>query len=74
MLNDHGLFNSLTTDKQTTKLLSANFKKMLKPSYIILRIQGLEGNSLDLDEVAHFEPPHQELRCLQTQQFSSLIL
>ena len=35
--------NSLTTEKQTTKFSSANFQKMLSPSYIILRIQGLEG-------------------------------
>ena len=37
------LFNSLTTKKQTTKFSSANFQKMLSPSYIILRIQSLEG-------------------------------
>ena len=36
------LINSLTTEKQTTKFSSANFKKMLSPSYIILRIQRLE--------------------------------
>ena len=37
------LFNSLTTKKQTTKFSSANFQKMLSQSYIILRIQRLEG-------------------------------
>ena len=37
------LINSLTTEKQTTKFSSANFQKMLSPSYIILRIQRLEG-------------------------------
>ena len=36
-------FNSLTTEKQTTKFLSANFQKILNPSYTILRIQRLEG-------------------------------
>ena len=36
-------FNSLTTEKQTTTFSSANFQKMLSPSYIILRIQRLEG-------------------------------
>ena len=36
-------FNSLTTEKQTTKFSSANFQKILSPSYIILRIQRLEG-------------------------------
>ena len=28
---------------------------------------------MDLDEVAHDEPPHQDLRCLQIQLFSSLV-
>ena len=36
-------FNSLTTEKQTTKFSSANFQKILNPSYTILRIQRLEG-------------------------------
>ena len=27
-----------------------------------------------LDEVAHYEPSHQDLRCLQIQLFSSLVL
>ena len=31
------------------------------------------ANSVDLDEVAHHEPPHQDLRCLQIQLFSSLV-
>ena len=58
--------NSLTTEKQTTKFSSAIFQKMLRPSNIILRIQRLEGKQcVDLDEVAHYEPPHQDLRCLQ---------
>ena len=29
---------------------------------------------MDLDEVAHFEPPHQDLHCLLTQLFLSLVL
>ena len=32
------------------------------------------ANSLDLDEVAHYELPHQNLRCLQIQLFSCLVL
>ena len=47
---------------------------MLNPSYSILGIQILEENSVDLEEVAHYEPPHQDLRCLQIQLFSSLVL
>ena len=58
-----GCINSLTSKKQSTKFASANFKKMLSPSYIILRTQRLEGKSVDLDEVAHYEPLHQDLYC-----------
>ena len=66
--------NSLSTIKQTTKIASTIFQKMLSPSYIILGIQRLEGKQHDLDEVAHDEPPHQDLRCLQIQLFSSLVV
>ena len=41
---------------------------------MILRIQRLEGKQLDLDEVAHYELPHQDLCCLQIQLFLSLVL
>ena len=66
--------NSLTIEKMTTKFSSANFQKMSSPSYITLRIQRLEAeqsrpNSVDLDEEAHYQPPHQDLHCLQIQVF-----
>ena len=32
------------------------------------------ANSVDLDEVAHHEPPHPDLRCLQFQLFLSMVL
>ena len=32
------------------------------------------ANSVDPDEVAHDEPSHQDLRCLQIQLFLSLVL
>ena len=31
------------------------------------------ANSKDLDEVAHYVPPHQDLRCLQFQLLSPLV-
>ena len=31
-------------------------------------------NSVDPDEAAHFEPPHQDIHCLKIQRFSSLAL
>ena len=30
------------------------------------------ANSVDIDEVAHYEPSHQDLRCLRIQLFSAL--
>ena len=36
----------------------------------MLRIKRLEANSVDLDEMAHYEPPHQDLHCFQIQLFS----
>ena len=66
--------NSLSAKKQTTKFTSAIFQKMLSQSYIILRIKRLEcvcggvgggggggANSVDRNEVAHYEPPHHDL-------------
>ena len=32
------------------------------------------ANSVDLEEVAHYDPPHQDLRCLQIGLFLSLVL
>ena len=67
------LFSSLVVKElQTTNLRLQIFKKMLSPSHIILRNQRLD--SVDLDEVAPYEPPHQDLRCLQIQLFSSLVV
>ena len=70
-------FNSFNTKKQTTKFSSVNFQKkifMSSSSNMMLRIQRLEANSVGLDEVSHYEPPHQDLCCLQSQLFSSLVL
>ena len=47
---------------------------MLSPSYIILRIQRLEGKKCKSGWDAHSEPPHQDLGCLQIQLFYSLVV
>ena len=70
----YSTFNSLSAKKQTTKFTSANFQKLLCPSYMISKIHKQEGKSVYIDEVAHHEPPHQDLRCLQIHLFSSLVL
>ena len=69
-------FNSLTTKKQTTKYLSANFQKNVSSKLYYIENSKTRGQtvqilmrwlSVDLDEVAHYEPPHQDLHCLQIQ-------
>ena len=68
-------FNSLTTKKQTTIFSSTNFQNMLSTNYIIVYFFKIKmANSVDLDEVAHYWPPHQDLCCLQIQLFLSLAL
>ena len=59
--------SSSTTKKQTINFSSANFQKIKSYLYHI-------ENSKSRGEVAHYEPPHQDLRCLQIQLFSSLVL
>ena len=56
-------FNSLTTKKQLTKFSSAKFQKKLSPSYIILKIQRLEGKQCRSrwGEVAHNEQLYSSL-------------
>ena len=57
-----------------TRFLSANFQKNVKSK--LYRIENLKtrGQTVDLDEVAHYEPPHQDLYCLQIQLFLSMVL
>ena len=64
------LFNSLTTKKQRTKFRLQILKKMLSPSYIILRIQRLECKQCR----SRWGGSHQDLCCLQIQLFSSLVV
>ena len=44
--------------KADDKIYVYEFSKLLGPSYIILKIQRLEGNSVDPDEMAHYELPY----------------
>ena len=45
--------------------MSERFQKMLHASNILQGIPRLEGNRVDSDEVAHYEPPHLDLLCWQ---------
>ena len=47
---------------------------MLSPSYIKSRTRGQTERSRGGGSLAHDEPPHQDLSCLQIQLFSSLVL
>ena len=60
---------------QTTNFRLQIFKKKKKKKRKVQAIYHIENSkSVDLDEVAHDKPPHQDLRCLQTRLFSSLAL
>ena len=56
------------------KLFLQNLKRKRFPSCIIFRIQRLEVNIADSDEVTHFEVPHLDLHCCQIYTFSNFAL
>ena len=62
------------TKKADDKIYICKLSKNAKSRLYQLRFQRLEANSADPDEVAHDEPPHQDLRCLHIQLFTSLVL
>ena len=45
--------------------MSVNLKKKFNPSYNVWEFKDQRTNSVDLDEVAHYEPPHLDLNCLK---------
>ena len=69
-------FNSLNTKKQTTHFSTAKKKKKKKNIHAnsYSKFRDWRTNSVELDEVAHYEPPHKDLHCLQIYLFSSLAL
>ena len=48
----------VTKKQSETKIMSANFKKKLHPSYIKVRIQRMEASSVYRDETVHYEPSY----------------
>ena len=44
--------------------MSANFKKCLVSATLYCEFKNYRANSIDQDEVAHYEPSHLDLRCL----------
>ena len=50
------------------------FKKCEIQSISYEEFKDQRVNSVDLNEVAHYEPPHQDLFCLQIQLFASQVL
>ena len=65
--------NSLTT-KNHDKFFVCNFSKNVESKLYYIENSKTGGQTVDLDEVAHYEPPHQDLHCLQIQLFSSLVV
>ena len=67
------IFNSFNYHKADDKIFVCQFSKNVKSKlYCIDNSKTREQNSVDLDEVAHYEPPYQDLCCLQIQLFWSL--
>ena len=63
--------NPLSTKNADDKIYVCEISENVssKPNYI--EHSKTRANNVDQDEVAHHEPPHQDLHCLQTQLFSS---
>ena len=58
---------NLKSQKHLTKCMSAKFQCfIIAISY--WEFKDWKANNVDPDEVAHDEPPHQDLYCLQAQQ------
>ena len=62
------LFNYRQADN---KIFVCKFQKMLSSRYIVN--SKTTGQTVDLDEVAHYGPRHQDLRCLHIQPFLSMV-
>ena len=65
-------FNSLNTKKADGTHFSAAKKNIHANSYS--KFRDWRTNSVELDEVAHDEPPHKDLHCLQMYLISSSAL
>ena len=56
--------NSLTTKKADDKIFVCKIKNNIQ-AILYSEFKDWRANSVDLDEVAHHEPLHQDLHCLQ---------
>ena len=68
--NQHLTFNYQKADD---KIFVCEFSNIVKYKLCQIKNSKTRANSVDLDEVAHDEQAHQDLRCLQIQLFSSLV-
>ena len=66
-------FTSFNYQKAEDKVFICKLSKNVKSKLYPIENSKMRANSVDLDEVAHYEPPHQDLRCLQIQLFLSLV-
>ena len=61
------------TEKAGDKISVCKFSKIVKFKLYYIDNSKTRGQTVDLDEVAHFKPHHQDLHCLQIQLFLSLV-
>ena len=55
------------------KLLSANLSKYFTSKLYHIENLKIRGQTVDLDEVAHYEPPRQDICCLRIHIFSPVV-
>ena len=62
-----------SSPKSQTKFMSAKSQNLFL-SELYLQFKDWRAKNVDQDEVAHHEPPHPDLHCLQILRFSFLVL
>ena len=68
-------FNPKVQKSRRQNLRQRNWKKnFLQTAISFCELKYQKANSVDSDEVAHYEPPHLDLHCLQIEIFSFLCL
>ena len=72
-LKANSFLNFLTTIKQVT-IFFLQISKNIKSKLYHTENSKTRGQTVDPDEVAHYQPPHQDLPCLQIELFSSPVL
>ena len=67
-------FNPKVQKSRRQNLRQQNWKKYFATTLSFCELKDQKANSVDSDEVAHYEPPHLDLHCLQIKIFSLILV